>query len=58
MAQSKNKMLVHYFKVAVGQDPKSSDAMEAEIALEKVEGVISADFIRSAMKTVAAEDEE
>jgi len=51
MAKAKDKVLVHYFKVAVAQDPKSSDAARAEADLMDVKDVMSVDFVRSAMKT-------
>jgi len=51
MAKAKGKVLVHYFKVAVAQDPKSSDASQAESDLNDVAGVTDVTFLRSAMKT-------
>lgn len=56
MAKAKEKVLVHYFKVAVAQDPKASDANEAETNLAGVTDVVDVTFLRSAMKV--KDDEE
>lgn len=50
MAKAKEKMLVHYFKVAIGQDPMSSDANEAKDDLLAVEDVMDVSYVRSVMK--------
>ena len=56
MAKLKEKELVQWFKVAVVSDPK--DAMTAHAAAEalsEVEGSTDVDFLRTTMRTKAAQ---
>lgn len=52
MGKSKDKVLMHYFKVAVAQDPTASDMGVAQRALAAVKGVEDVAYLRSAMKIV------
>ena len=56
MAKLKEKELVHWFKVAIVEDPKDAHgANSAAKALMEVGGVTDVDFLRSTMRTVAGE---
>jgi len=50
MAKAKEKLLVHYFKVAIAQDPQSSDAGTAKDNLLAVNDIYDVTYLRSAMK--------
>jgi hypothetical protein len=53
VAKVKEKELVHWFKVAVVQDPKASGGAHAAAAmLAKLEGVTDVDYLRSSMRSV------
>ena len=49
MAKSKEKVLVHYFKVTMYDDPTASGVAAATAALEKVAD--SVEYLRSAMRS-------
>lgn len=55
VAKSKEKVLVHYFKVAVEQPLEESNKDGATDALESVSGVIGVEFLRTSVKTKVEE---
>jgi len=50
MVVKKNKVLVHYFKVAFEDDPTSSDMMACQESLNEVKGVVGVEFLRTTLK--------
>jgi len=54
MAAKKEKVLMHYFKVAVGQDPATASGVaDAKQDLLDTKGVESVEYIRSALKSIS-----
>lgn len=50
MAKSKDKVLVHRFRVTVASDPRDSNTSSIEAALKAVPGVESVEHTGSTMK--------
>ena len=53
MSKGKEKVILHFFKVAVAQDPLKSDAKYAQAHLEDTEDVVSVEYLRSTMRSKA-----